>query len=118
MKTGMWIFLVAVVLCLCVSASFFLLMPGSEAASAEIYSQGKFLRSVDLSTDQTFAVDTEKGHNVITVKDGKIAVTEANCPDHYCMARGFCNSGAQIVCLPNELVIQFVSESEIDGFSG
>ena len=44
----------------------------------------------------------------IAVKDGKIAVTEASCPDHYCMQRGYCHSGAQIVCLPNRLVISFL----------
>jgi len=51
---------------------------------------------------------------MIHIKDGKIGVTEANCPDHYCMHRGFCNSGAQIVCLPNKLVIRFVGAPEID----
>jgi len=60
-------------------------------------------------------VDTPGGgHNVVTVKDGRIAVTQANCPDHYCMDRGFCNSGSPIVCLPNRLVIEFSGEQEID----
>ncbi|MBQ5653356.1 MAG: hypothetical protein IIV28_00995, partial [Alistipes sp.] len=30
---------------------------------------------------------------MITVQDGKIGVSEATCPDHYCMKRGYCNSG-------------------------
>ena len=51
-------------------------------------------------------------------KDGKIAVTEASCPDHYCMKRGFCNSGTEIVCLPNRLVIQFLDAQEIDAAVG
>ena len=59
-----------------------------------------------------------ESYNVVTVKDGKIGVTEATCPDHYCMNRGFCSSGTQIVCLPNRLVIRFVGEQEIDGVSG
>ena len=43
-----------------------------------------------------------------------MAVTEATCPDHYCMKRGFCDGGAQIVCLPHRLVLKFVGESEVD----
>ena len=54
------------------------------------------------------------GCNVITVRDGKIAVTWADCPDGYCVDRGFCNSGTQIVCLPHSLVITFLGESEVD----
>jgi hypothetical protein len=63
-------------------------------------------------------IDSEQGSNTISVKDGKIAVTQADCPDHYCMDRGFCDGGAQIVCLPNRLVIKFVAPQEIDGVVG
>ena len=119
MKTKVFIILFALVLILCLGLSAFLLLPGEDAAYAEIRSQGQVLKVVDLSRDQQFTVDTpDGGHNVVTVRDGKIAVTEANCPDHYCMQRGFCSSGAQIVCLPNQLVIQFTGESTIDAVIG
>ena len=59
-----------------------------------------------------------EGTNTVTVKNGKVAVTEADCPDHYCMKRGYCDSGAQIVCLPNRLVLTFTGASEVDGVAG
>ena len=72
-----------------------------------------------LSQDQTFTVTTpEGGENLIMVQDGSIAVTEASCPDHYCVRRGFCQGGREIVCLPNRLVIRFVTEGEVDGETG
>ena len=117
MNTKYWIAILTAVLVLCVGLSL-LTLGGEEASRAQITSGGKVIRTVDLAVDQTFTVETEGGYNVVTVKDGKIAVTEANCPDHYCMARGFCNSGAQIVCLPNKLVIEFLGEAEIDGVVG
>jgi len=117
LNTKYWIAILTAVLVLCVGLSL-LTLGGEEASRAQITSGGKVIRTVDLAVDQTFTVETEGGYNVVTVKDGKIAVTEANCPDHYCMARGFCNSGAQIVCLPNKLVIEFLSEAEIDGVVG
>ena len=115
MKTRTWIILTGTVLALCLGLSVFLLMPGQVSDYAEIRSQSALLKIVDLRIDQEFTVTTENGgSNTVTVRDGKIAVTQANCPDHYCMHRGFCNSGSQIVCLPNRLVITFVGEPEID----
>lgn len=119
MKTKYWILLFVLVLAVCIGLSIPLLLPGEAATHAEVSSQGAVLKTIDLRIDQEFAVDTPSGgHNVITVQNGKIAVTDANCPDHYCMQRGYCNSGAQIVCLPNRLVIRFLGEQPIDAVVG
>ncbi len=117
MKTTHWVAILAATLLLCIACSFFL-MGGEDAARAEITSNGKLVRIVDLKIDQQFTVETDDGYNVVTVQDGRIAVTAASCPDHYCMDRGFCSKGAQIVCLPNRLVIEFLGEAEIDGAVG
>ena len=80
---------------------------------------GDTIRIVDLKIDQDFTLEAETGgYNILTVRNGKIAVTEADCPDQYCVKQGFCNSGEQIVCLPHKLVISFVGESEVDGAVG
>ena len=118
MKTKIWIIAIALLLAVCVGLSLWLLVPGERADYAEVWSDGELLFTLDLRLDQEKTVSTEFGTNVITVKDGKIAVTQADCPDHYCMQRGFCDSGAQIVCLPNRLVIRFVGEQEVDGVVG
>ena len=119
MKTRTWIILFAALLILCGGLSIPLLLPGEASTHAEITSQGKLLKTVDLRIDQEFTVETpEGGTNTITVAEGKIAVTQANCPDHYCMQRGYCNSGTEIVCLPNRLVIRFLGEQTIDAVVG
>jgi len=119
MKTKTWILLLTALLTVCLLLTLPVLFPGEDALYAEVRSQGQLVRTVDLRVDQEFTVDTPKGgHNVVTVKAGKIAVTEANCPDHYCMQRGFCSSGAQIVCLPNQLVIQFTGPQTVDSVVG
>ena len=117
MKTKYWIAILAAVLFLCIGVSF-LTLGGEDASRAKITSGGRLIRTVDLSVDQEFTVETDGGYNIVTVKDGKIAVTEASCPDHYCMNRGFCSGGAQIVCLPNRLVIEFLGDQEVDGAVG
>ncbi len=118
MKTKYWICIIGAVLLMCVGLSIPLLIPRDAATEAEIYLNGKLYQTVDLRVDQEFRVETEDGYNVVTVSDGKIAVTEADCPDHHCMNRGFCDRGTAIVCLPNKLVIEFVNGQEIDGAVG
>ena len=84
---------------------------GSEKHIAQITSDGKIVRTVDLSTapDETFTVEYFGGYNVITVKDGEISVSEASCPDKICVHHGpLKNELLPIVCMPNRLVITLV----------
>ena len=119
MKTRTWILVFALILAICLGASIFFLMPGETSTHAEISSHGSVVKTVDLRINQEFTIESgSDGYNVITVKDGKIGVSEATCPDHYCMKRGFCNSGTEIVCLPNRMSIRFLGQQEIDAVIG
>ena len=118
MKTKFWILLLAGLLILCLALSFFLTRPGKAATRAAIRS-GDTVITISLLEDQEFTLHApDGGYNTITVRDGKIAVTEADCPDRYCVRQGFCNSGVQIVCLPHGLVISFLNDAGIDGAVG
>ncbi len=117
MKTKYWIALLAGILAVCVGLSLALFWP-EQAACARIYSEGKLLYTLDLRVDTQVTVRTDRGENVITVRDGKIAVTQADCPDGHCVGRGFHDGGSPIVCLPNRLVIQFSAEQAVDGVTG
>ena len=119
MKTRTWILIFVLILAGCLGASFYFLMPGEAAMYAEVTSHGQVVKTVDLRIDQEFSVENEKGgYNIITVRDGKIGVSDATCPDHYCMKRGYCNSGTEIVCLPNRMTIRFLGGQEIDAVVG
>ncbi|MBP3674284.1 MAG: NusG domain II-containing protein [Oscillospiraceae bacterium] len=118
MKSKYWAIGLAALLIMCLGLSF-LVSGGEPAARAEITSEGRVVQTVDLSIDQELTIPYSGGGvNVVTVKDGKIAVTYADCPDGYCVDRGYCNSGTQIVCLPHRLVIRFLGKQEIDGIVG
>ena len=119
MKNKTWAMILGAVLLVCIGLSLWLLLPGKAATHARILSDGKVIQTVDLRLDQEITVlSPTGGTNTVTVRSGRIAVTNADCPDHYCMHRGFCDSGTAIVCLPNRLVIEFVGEAEIDGAVG
>jgi hypothetical protein len=117
MKSKYWIMIFGAILAVCLVLVF---IPADDtpALRAQIRSEDSVV-IVDLLQPQELVFDTaDGGYNIVTVKGGKIAVTEANCPDQYCVRQGFCNSGEQIVCLPHKLVISFMGESEIDGAVG
>ena len=117
MKNKYWVMLFGAVFALCLVLAL-LRSLGTPAELVRIKS-GDRITTVDLQENQEFTLEAEDGgYNIVTVKDGKIAVTEADCPDQYCVKQGFCNSGEQIVCLPHKLVISFLVESEIDGAVG
>lgn len=118
MKTKVWIFLLAAVLVVCVLLSLWLLLPGEDAAFVQVISEGELLYTLPLNVDTQIQVVSPYGTNVVTVRNGKVAVTQADCPDGYCMDRGWCSSGVQIVCLPNRLVLSFTGRQEVDGVSG
>ena len=91
-----------------------LLLARPAADTARVYSDGELIAVLDLSRDQTITVPYGEGQNVITVREGKVAVTDASCPDQICMGRGWCDGGLPIVCLPNRLVIRFSNQGDVD----
>ena len=119
MKTKYWILLLSIILTGCIVLSVPLLTTGKDAAYAEIISDGTPIQIVDLNIPQEIRIVTPNGgSNTVTVKNGRIGVTSANCPDHYCMERGMCSNGVQIVCLPNKLIIRFLGEQTVDSVAG
>ena len=118
MKNSTLALLLAVMLMVCGGLSVWLLQPGETADRIEIWSQGELRYTLSLLEDRTVTIETPEGTNTVTIRDGAVAVTAADCPDHYCMLRGYCDGGAEIVCLPNRLVIRFLGKQEIDGVVG
>ena len=80
-----------------------------------IKSDGKILYTLDLSSepDRTFEIKTDRGENTVEIKDGKIRVLSADCPDKTCVRMGWLESSAMpIVCLPHKLVIEFAENDD------
>ena len=106
---AMVVFLAAIV--------FVCFLPGinDTAAFVEVYQGGELIQRFLLSTDREFTV-TGDYINTVTIRDGKAAITQSDCPGGDCMHSGWVyDSGRSIVCLPNGVEIRIVSdESEVD----
>lgn len=103
-----------IALAVCV-ATCFLPQKDRGPGVAEIYLNGEKVKTVSLDQETVFAV-SDQYTNEITVSDGAIAITRADCPGGDCVHSGAVSgSGRSIVCLPNGLEIRVVAaESDVD----
>lgn len=70
------------------------------------------VHELSLAQDGCTTVTTDKGTNVVEVRDGRVRVVEADCPNHDCVDQGWIDqAGQQIVCLPHELWVEVVPAS-------
>ena len=122
MKTKVIVFLL--VAAVAVSAAVLLLRGGSAPSPvARITRDGVLLEEIDLETvDQpwSFTLEDGSGTNTVQVEQGRIRISEADCPDQVCVNRGWISdSTVPIICLPHKLMIEIVGgEGVLDGGAG
>ena len=72
-------------------------------------------QSYSLSENTEFEIKTgenDKNHNTVVIENGKVRVTEADCPDGICKDyRPISYVGQTIICLPHKVVIEIVGDS-------
>ena len=80
--------------------------PKQEPARAVVRIDGRQVRSFLLSRDAEETFETANGSNTVVVRDGKVSITTADCPDHTCIAMGPIDTvNETLVCLPNRLTV-------------
>ena len=116
MKTKYWIGFLAFALVLSLALGLWLLRPRPSGNRVTVVQDGQVTMVLDLDQNQTLTFTGKNGgSNTVQIKDGKVAVTQASCPDHICMSMGWKNSGPPIACLPNGLILRFEMEEALDG---
>lgn len=78
---------------------------------AEIYIDGNLVRRVLLRPDfqETYRIGEASHYNVIEIRNGRIRMKEADCPDQDCVKMSWISlAPQQIVCLPRRIVIKIV----------
>ena len=87
----------------------------ADAGYVEVRVDGEVTGTYDLAKDQEIVLGG--GTNTMTIRDGKVRMTEANCPDQLCMhQKAISRNQESIICLPNKIVLQIVSpdQAELD----
>lgn len=90
-------------------------------AQAVIKVQGNAVQTVNLNEDtgaEPIIVQGKLGTVIIEVKDKKVRISEATCPDQICVKQGWIDSPAQsIICVPNELVVYINDKPPVDAIT-
>lgn len=114
-RKGDFLAIAAVILIAVLVAVGFLPKGSSDPVVAEIYQQGELVETLSLEENTSLEI-TGQYTNVITVENGKIAITDSNCPGEDCVHSGAIHSsGRSIVCLPNAVEVRVVAQtSDVD----
>ncbi len=118
MKTKTWILIFSVLALACAIVCVVFFFGGTGQSTAEVYSDGVLVMTLDLSKDGEYRIDNDGEWNILTVSGGKIRVSAASCPSQDCVHHSPADRGAPIVCLPNRMVIRFSGETELDVIVG
>ena len=83
--------------------------------TADVYIDDKLVQTIDMTVDDTYEFNTDRGSNTVVVEYGKISVGDADCPDKVCVNMGWkSRRGETITCLPHKLVIEIQGGRERD----
>ena len=91
--------------------------PSSEIGSTVVVqADGVIIARYPLSEDGVFVLNG--GLNTIEIKDGKVRMMEAHCPNLQCVHQGWIRRGHQsIVCLPNKLIVTIEGDNDVVDFT-
>ena len=90
-------------------------LTADEANTVVIRVDGTEVGRYPLGVDREIPVDSEYGHNTVSIRGSTVAVTESDCPSHDCERFGSISLPSQsIVCLPHRLLVCISGQTEID----
>lgn len=91
-----------------------------EGTTATIQVAGQVVEVLDLTRDGLHPLNVDGHVYMLEIKDGKVRILEADCPDQVCVRTGFIsNHGQSIVCVPGRLIITIDNPSvsqPVDGY--
>ena len=75
-----------------------------QGAYVVVMVQNEEIARYSLDGDGIYAING--GTNTIEIKDGRVRMLEAQCPNHLCIRQGWIRfEGQSIVCLPNKVTV-------------
>lgn len=93
---------------------------GAPGKTAIIEVNGEPYMTVDLHDHgREIEIRTERGYNLLRIRDGGIEMVEADCPDQLCKGFGHVHRPREtIICLPNRVFVEVTGdageEAELD----
>ena len=97
-----------------VSVIFWTSVGAEEGSMLSVYQEGALIKEFSLDSDVEFVIEGDY-KNVVSIQNGKAAITESDCPGTDCVHSGWIHeAGRSIVCLPNRVELRIEGASEVD----
>jgi len=117
MRVKMSVWDIVIITVVCVAALFVALLPllvGGEGAFVKVtvgLSGDSVLLPLDEDGLHTFS---SEGHTLtVEIREGRVSVVDATCPDRVCVSSGKISRGGEtIVCVPAMITVEILSENE------
>ena len=88
-----------------------LLLNLGEGGKVVIKSDGKVIDTLSLDKDGTYTYKNDYGYNIVEIKDGKVRVNEADCPNQDCVNKGYIKrNNESVICLPHKFEVTIKSK--------
>jgi hypothetical protein len=105
------IIFVSALLAVIILAALGMLLFRSSGDTVAVTVDGKLFGEYTLNENRTVEIKTDRGFNLLVIKDGKAFVESASCPDGICSShKPVSYDGESIICLPNKVVITVNSQ--------
>lgn len=107
--------LILILLFLCMSLFLIQQTGRRQGASVLVEVDGETYGIYALAEDTVVQIQST---NCLVIKNGKVQMAEAQCPDQLCVKQGaISKEGQMIVCLPNCVTVQVLNPEEKEGQS-
>ena len=108
------ILLVLVILALAVVLLFVIHSRGREGSYVVVMIRNKETARYSMTINGVYDINGDNDNNGdngntnrVEIKDGRVRMIEASCPNHLCIRQGWISlEGQSIVCLPNKVVVR------------
>ena len=86
----------------------------ASGGTVQVRVAGAVTAGYPLDRDASYTITgANGGTNLLVIEDGAARIEEASCPDGVCVHTGrIRRNGQSIVCLPNQVVVEIVSDTE------
>lgn len=79
----------------------------------KVYVNNKLTKTFDLNKDREYFIETKVGYNLLIIKNNKVRILDADCPNKICVNKGYISKNEEsIICLPHHVVVTVESDEE------
>ena len=81
-----------------------------DGAFVQIKVDGQVVNTIPVNQNETLTIEGyQGGSNIVTIENGGVTMTDADCPDKLCVKTGrISKTGETIVCLPHRVVVEII----------